>query len=111
MYCGRFAMVAGVQAPEDTMPKTTPTKLPAPPASDYAHPITPTHSVNGTKKNDYLVGRNGSTDADKISGFEGNDELHGGAGADLLLGGPGNDKLFGDHGRDTLTGGSGSDQF
>ncbi|RCL25155.1 heme peroxidase [Pseudomonas sp. AFG_SD02_1510_Pfu_092] len=51
----------------------------------------------------------GNTQANIITGGNGNDSLDGGLGNDILNGGAGNDTLFGGAGNDTLLGGSGSD--
>ncbi|MXQ11034.1 hypothetical protein [Microvirga makkahensis] len=55
--------------------------------------------VNGTWKNDRLVGGAG---ADVIKGFSGNDRLYGLGGNDVLKGGAGKDILFGGSGKDTF---------
>lgn len=52
-----------------------------------------------------------SGDADKMSGFAGNDVLHAGGGNDTVFGDTGNDTLFGQGGFDRLLGGSGSDMI
>ena len=46
---------------------------------------------------------------DRLSGGDGNDELHGGSSADKLYGGAGNDKLYGDSSNDYLKGHAGED--
>ncbi|MEZ2239592.1 S8 family serine peptidase [Microcoleus sp.] len=65
--------------------------------------------------NDFVVG---ASDADRLSGDDGNDRILGGANSDTLFGGAdndilnggiGNDILFGDSGNDTLQGGKGAD--
>jgi len=55
--------------------------------------------VNGTAKNDRLVGGAG---ADMIKGFSGNDKLYGLGGDDVLNGGSGKDILYGGAGKDTF---------
>jgi len=55
--------------------------------------------VNGTSKNDRLVGGAG---ADVIKGFSGNDKLIGMAGDDVLNGGAGKDIMYGGAGKDTF---------
>ncbi|WP_160310377.1 calcium-binding protein [Microvirga vignae] len=55
--------------------------------------------VNGTAKNDRLVGKAG---ADMIKGFSGNDRLYGMGGNDVLAGGYGKDFLHGGAGQDTF---------
>lgn len=55
--------------------------------------------LNGTAKNDRLVGTAG---ADMIKGFSGNDKLYGMAGDDVLAGGYGKDFLYGGAGKDTF---------
>ncbi|TFF80771.1 hypothetical protein DRM94_00970, partial [Aeromonas taiwanensis] len=62
--------------------------------------------INGTNKNDSLLG---STGADTIDGGNGSDLLDGGSGNDTLLGGNGDDTLYGGLGDDTLSGGNGQD--
>ena len=54
--------------------------------------------ILGSDFNDLLIG-NGQ--ANRLSGFEGDDELRGGAGGDVLEGGAGADILNGGNGRDT----------
>jgi Ca2+-binding RTX toxin-like protein len=51
----------------------------------------------------------GSSDADVVRGFGGNDTLSGGKGNDLFYGGAGNDSLLGGEGNDYLDGGAGND--
>lgn len=51
----------------------------------------------------------GTGQADRITGNNADNVLHGGAGNDALGGGARNDTLFGDAGDDTLTGGTGDD--
>lgn len=58
------------------------------------------------KGNDKLVG---SSQSDKLAGFDGNDTIQGGAGGDTIWGGNGNDKLYGQGGGDLITGGKGND--
>lgn len=53
----------------------------------------------------------GNALANRITGNDGDNLLHGGMGADRLTGGDGNDTLSGDMGRDTLAGGAGQDVF
>lgn len=55
--------------------------------------------VNGTSKNNRLVG---SAGADMIKGFAGNDKLYGMGGDDMLIGGTGKDVLYGGAGKDTF---------
>lgn len=62
--------------------------------------------INGTNKNDSLLG---STGADTIDGGNGSDLLDGASGNDTLLGGNGDDTLYGGLGDDTLSGGNGQD--
>ncbi len=59
----------------------------------------------------YLVGDQGGSKNDALTGGKGNDQLIGGKGNDKLNGGRGNDTLDGGLGHDTLTGGTGSDVF
>jgi Ca2+-binding RTX toxin-like protein len=48
---------------------------------------------------------------DRLTTFDGNDDLRGGGGSDLLDGGPGNDRLDGGTGDDFLAGGPGNDFY
>lgn len=57
----------------------------------------------------YLVGDQGGSKNDVLTGGKGNDQLIGGKGNDKLNGGRGNDMLDGGSGHDTLIGGIGSD--
>ncbi|WP_347312096.1 calcium-binding protein [Defluviimonas sp. SAOS-178_SWC] len=50
-----------------------------------------------------------SSYADRMSGFDGNDIIHGNSGGDTLYGGNGNDKLYGDQGNDLIFGDLGND--
>jgi Ca2+-binding RTX toxin-like protein len=54
---------------------------------------------------------NPTDEADTISGFGGDDLVHGLDGADLISGGGGNDTLHGDAGYDKLNGGAGADEM
>jgi len=65
-------------------------------------------TINGTNKNDTLVGGAG---VDLIYGKDGNDNLSGGGGDDRLDGGLGTDKLDGGVGNDFLDGGGGDDRI
>lgn len=51
----------------------------------------------------------GNSQANRITGFDGDDQLSGFGGADVLVGGRGDDDLYGDFGSDRLNGGSGLD--
>jgi Ca2+-binding RTX toxin-like protein len=62
--------------------------------------------ATGSSGADELLGFNGN---DRIDGAGGADDLFGGAGDDTLTGGTGNDVLSGDAGDDSLSGGDGSD--
>lgn len=64
--------------------------------------------INGTARNDRLVGGLGN---DTIVGLAGNDTLIGNAGSDLINGGTGNDSLLGGAGNDNLIGGVGNDNL
>ncbi len=90
-------------------------------------------NLQGTKKDDHLIGGNnhdyldgdkgrdlldggarndtlyGGNNNDTLYGSEGNDYLDGGKDKDYLSGGLGDDTLIGGHGKDTLYGGEGSD--
>lgn len=55
--------------------------------------------VNGTYKNDRLIGTAG---ADMIKGFSGNDKISGLGGDDVLIGGYGKDMMWGGAGKDTF---------
>jgi hypothetical protein len=66
------------------------------------------HKINGTKKNDVIVGTNGK---DKINAKAGNDIVCALGGKDKVKGGKGNDKLLGGKGKDTLIGGPGKDKL
>lgn len=63
-------------------------------------------SVEGTSNDDVLQG-NGQ----KILGFNGQDQLSGGARNDFMSAGDGDDRLFGNSGKDWLLGGSGQDRL
>jgi Ca2+-binding RTX toxin-like protein len=52
---------------------------------------------------------NGSGQADKLSGFAGNDTVNAGNGGDTVWGAGGKDKLNGNAGDDTMSGGKGND--
>ncbi|BBT79967.1 structural toxin protein RtxA [Aeromonas veronii] len=65
------------------------------------------NTLNGTFRNEILLGRDGS--ADKLNGGDGDDVLIGLGGNDTLDGGSGNDILAGGLGNDTLIGGTGVD--
>ncbi|MGJ8583133.1 MAG: Hint domain-containing protein [Marinosulfonomonas sp.] len=62
--------------------------------------------INGTNKNDILVG---TPEADQIDGKGGDDQLYGNAGDDDILGGNGSDEIFGGAGDDTIDGGNAAD--
>ncbi|MCC6919462.1 MAG: M10 family metallopeptidase C-terminal domain-containing protein [Alphaproteobacteria bacterium] len=64
--------------------------------------------IDGTSSADLIYAYGGDDDA---AGFEGNDTIYGGAGNDTLYGGSGNDDLFGGSGINDLYGGSGYDWF
>jgi Ca2+-binding RTX toxin-like protein len=64
-------------------------------------------NVNGTAKNDRLVGTN---KADRINGKGGNDKIYGKNGNDKMIGAPGNDLLSGSGGDDNIVAGLGKDQ-
>ncbi|QXO16443.1 beta strand repeat-containing protein [Vibrio ostreae] len=77
----------------------------------------PSYMVIG---NNFAETMNGSNNADRIYGLDGDDTINGGAGSDIIRGGEGNDTidggdgndiLIGGIGDDTLTGGSGLDLF
>ncbi len=77
--------------------------------------ITDFERVNGTNRDDTIVGdeknndlRGGSGD-DTLRGREGNDGLRGQNGDDMLIAGDGDDFLFGGNGDDLLNGGNGDD--
>jgi Ca2+-binding RTX toxin-like protein len=63
-------------------------------------------TINGGGGNDYISGGQGR---DILNGDDGDDEIHGGTEDDTISGGNGNDKLFGDEGNDTFKGDAGSD--
>jgi Ca2+-binding RTX toxin-like protein len=78
--------------------------------------------INGTKRDDELVGRNNPDvrKVDLIRSRGGNDTLRAGrgfdglageGGDDTLYGGPGDDGLFGDHAAEALVGDEGSDEL
>lgn len=62
--------------------------------------------VTAGEKNDVLRGNGGN---DTLNGFEGADELRGGADDDLLRGMADNDSLYGDAGADSANGNAGDD--
>ena len=66
-------------------------------------------SVEGTSGDDSTL--DGSSNNDRVQGFNGNDTLAGAAGDDRLEGGNGNDSLSGGLGADTLIGGRGNDTY
>ncbi|MDJ0900225.1 MAG: Ig-like domain-containing protein [Xenococcus sp. MO_188.B8] len=63
-------------------------------------------NLQGTKKNDRLIGGNNH---DYLDGDKGKDILEGGARDDTLIGGYGKDTLYGDEGNDYLDGGKDKD--
>jgi Ca2+-binding RTX toxin-like protein len=65
-------------------------------------------TVNGTEKDDTLLGESGD---DKLYGNGGNDTLNGYGGNDLLDGGAGDDDIQGGSGSNILIGGPGDDTF
>jgi serralysin len=65
-------------------------------------------NAGGSQFNDRITG---SSVANVISGWIGDDTLDGGAGNDLLDGAAGNDSIVGGAGNDTLVGGAGADAF
>jgi Ca2+-binding RTX toxin-like protein len=76
--------------------------------------------VNGGRGRDTIIGSNGTTAVDHLSGGDGNDTISGRNGKDLLQGEGGDDRLFGGadddallggEGNDLLTGGLGNNQF
>lgn len=64
--------------------------------------------LSGFDGNDVIRGKGG---ADRILGQDGADTLYGGGGDDELKAGPGRDALYGDRGDDVLWGGGGRDLF
>ncbi len=66
------------------------------------------NKIIGTSGANVLAGFGGN---DSLIGGDGDDKLYGGAGNDTLSGGNGDDILVGGAGKDTLTGGSGVDEF
>lgn len=66
------------------------------------------NAVNGSSYAEKLYGYNGN---DVLQAFDGNDTLYGGVGNDTLYGGNGNDILYGEAGNDTLWGDSGDDTY
>jgi len=65
-----------------------------------------TNVINGTQKNDVLIGKHGN---DLIQGLGGNDVIIGKSHSDCLLGQDGNDIIIGGNGGDTMYGGNGND--
>lgn len=63
-------------------------------------------SITGTPKFDYLQG---TSEADKISGLDGNDIIYANSGDDFIEGDTGKDKICGDQGNDTMFGGADDD--
>lgn len=63
-------------------------------------------TINGTARNDKLIGTQG---ADTMYGKAGNDTISGLGGDDVLIGGTGNDRLVGGSGADVLRCGPGND--
>ena len=78
---------------------------------------TPGVPVEGTDRNDVIVGTagkdvvRGGGGKDLICLLGGSDSAKGGAGNDTIVGGPGNDKLSGNAGNDKLLGGGGKDKL
>ena len=64
--------------------------------------------VQGTTQANHLLGYSGN---DTVNGDSSNDLLEGGWGDDVLNGGAGDDILYGDWGNDSLNGGAGSDKY
>ena len=58
--------------------------------------------------NDVIIG---NTLINKIDGYKGDDDIHGGLGNDTLIGGSGKDKLQGGGGDDIIDGGKGKDKL
>jgi VCBS repeat-containing protein len=80
--------------------------------SDGTETITRTVSFTVTGQHDASgVVRIGSSEADFLSGTDGNDRLDSGAGDDDLSGGAGADGMIGRQGNDTLDGGDGDDNI
>lgn len=76
-------------------------------AGEFDNVLSDVENINGGSGNDRLIG---STLANAIRGYGGNDTIYGLAGADSLYGGDGNDRLYDtDSTRDTLDGGAGRD--
>ena len=69
---------------------------------------TAANQLLGYGGNDTIGGNNGN---DTLDGGAGNDSMGGGDGNDRLLGGAGNDSLFGGNGNDALLGGAGNDSL
>ena len=63
-------------------------------------------TINAGGGNDYITGGQGR---DILNGDDGDDEIHGGTEDDTISGGNGNDRLFGDEGNDTFKADAGSD--
>jgi len=53
----------------------------------------------------------GTSDADTLTGSDGDDRIYAGAGDDTLIGKGGNDRLYGGVGGDTMSGGAGNDRY
>lgn len=62
--------------------------------------------LNGDAGDDYLYGNGGR---DRLDGGDGDDVLFGGNRADVLLGGSGTDRMFGGNGNDKIRGGADGD--
>jgi Ca2+-binding RTX toxin-like protein len=74
--------------------------------------------INGTADADKIWGHDGNVDfisagdgADTVYGLAGADAIYGGAGADQLFGGRGDDTLYGGNDADMLMGGYGADEI
>ncbi|WP_373752485.1 calcium-binding protein, partial [Neisseria weixii] len=75
-------------------------------ADDSMYALDTGSTLSGFGGNDYIHGAKGN---DRLDGGEGSDTLYGRNGDDVLDGGSGNDTLYGENGSDTLTGGEGND--
>lgn len=83
-------------------PPNTPIDSPNPPV------CLPGLTLQGNRQKNQL---NGTFRGDWISGFKGNDILHGYGCNDRVVGGRGKDRLFGDEGNDIVMGGSDNDRL
>ena len=102
-----FTIVEGSGTAVGTAPNTNNNGgNPTPPNNNGGNPISKKQVIDGTNRNEQLIGAAGR---DVIRGFAGNDVLRGLNGNDNLLGGKGQDTIDGGNGSDLIVGGRDED--